>query len=130
MELEDALPAKSNIVLDKSYGFSKRIILLYKLLIENRQPTALANQLLRSGTSVGANVEEATGGFSRRDFTAKCGIAYKEARESHYWLRLLRDTNCLEPRLAESLIKDAEELKRILAAIIISSRKAEQRPDK
>ena len=130
MDSENIFPVKSNVVLDKSYAFSKRIVLLYKLLLENRQPLALANQLLRSGTSVGANVEEATGGFSRRDFTAKCSIAYKEARESHYWLRLLRDTNCLEPRLAESLIKDAEELKRILAAIIISSRKSEQNSEK
>ncbi len=126
MDSDDVVPVRGNIVLDKSYAFSKRIVLLYKMLLEDRQPTALANQLLRSGTSVGANVEEATGGFSRRDFTAKCSIAYKEARESHYWLRLLRDTNCLEARLAESLIKDADELKRILAAIIISARKSAQ----
>ncbi|WP_242582541.1 four helix bundle protein [Hymenobacter telluris] len=90
------------------------------LLIPNN-PCLWLTRYLRAGTSIGANIEEATGGFSRRDFAAKCSIAYKEARESHYWLRLLRDTHCLEPRLAESLIQDADELKRILAAILISS---------
>ncbi|MDQ2770641.1 MAG: four helix bundle protein [Bacteroidota bacterium] len=117
---------EENVVLAKSYAFSKRMILLYKLLLKNKPPRSLANQLLRCGTSVGANVEEAVGGFSRRDFAAKCSIAYKEARESHYGLRLLRDTECLEPKLAESLLNDAEELKRILAAIIITSRRAQE----
>jgi four helix bundle protein len=115
-----------NVVLAKSYAFSKRIVLLYKFLLKNKQPRSLADQLLRCGTSVGANVEEAIGGFSRRDFAAKCSIAYKEAREADYWLRLLRDTECIEPRLADSLLHDAEELKRILAAIIISCRRTEE----
>ena len=115
-----------NPVLVKSYAFSKRIVLLYKLLLKNKQPRSLADQMLRCGTSIGANVEEAVGGFSRRDFAAKCSIAYKEARESHYWLRLLRDTECLESKLADSLLDDAEELKRILAAIIISTRTTQE----
>ena len=114
------------MVLVKSYAFSKRAVLLYKLLLKNKQPRSLADQLLRCSTSVGANVEEAVGGFSRRDFAAKCSIAYKEARESHYWLRLLRDTECVEPRLAESMMNDAEELKRILAAIILSARREKE----
>ncbi|UOQ99277.1 four helix bundle protein [Hymenobacter sp. 5317J-9] len=115
---------EENVVLAKSYAFSKRTVLLYKFLLKNKQPRSLADQLLRCGTSVGANVEEAIGGFSRRDFAAKCSIAYKEARESHYWLRLLRDTECIEQKLAQSLLDDAEELKRILAAIIITARRA------
>jgi len=113
---------EDNAVLIKSHAFAKRAVLLYKMLLKNKQPRSLADQVLRCGTSIGANVEEAVGGFSRRDFAAKCSIAYKEARETHYWLRLLRDTECLEPRLAESLMNDVEELKRILAAIIISAR--------
>ena len=117
---------EENVILVKSYAFSKRAVLLYKLLLRNKQPRPLADQLLRCGTSVGANIEEAVGGFSRRDFAAKCSIAYKEARESHYWLRLLRDTECVEPKLAESMMNDAEELKRILAAIIISVRKEQE----
>ena len=117
---------EENVVLVKSYAFSKRAVLLYKLLLKNKQPRSLADQLLRCSTSVGANVEEAVGGFSRRDFAAKCSIAYKEARESHYWLRLLRDTECVETRLAESMMNDAEELKRILAAIILSARREKE----
>ena len=109
-------------VLYKSFLFAQRIVKLYKHLLARGQPRALADQLLRSGTSIGANLEEATGGFSRRDFAAKCGIAYKEARETHYWLRLLRATDCLEPRLADSLLAGAEELRRMLSAIVRSSR--------
>ena len=117
---------EGNPVLIKSYAFSKRVVLLYKMLLKDQQPRSLADQILRCGTSIGANVEEAVGGLSRRDFSSKCGIAYKEARESHYWLRLLRDTECLDSSLADSLIEDAEELKRILAAILISSRQAQE----
>ncbi len=114
------------MILIKSYAFSKRAVMLYKLLLKTKQPRSLADQILRCGTSIGANVEEAVGGFSRRDFSAKCSIAYKEAREAHYWLRLMRDTDCLEPKLAESLLNDAEELKRILAAIILSARRPQE----
>ena len=115
-------PAPENTVLHKSYLFAQRIVKLYKLLLNQKQPRALAEQILRSGTSIGANLEEATGGFSRRDFVAKCSIAYKEARETHYWLRLLRDTECLDSRLAESLLQNVDELKRMLAAILLSAR--------
>jgi len=108
--------------LHKSFLFSQRVVHLYKHLLANGQPRALADQLLRSGTSIGANLEEATGGFSKRDFVAKCSIAYKEARETHYWLRLLKQTDCLEPRLADSLLTEAEELRRMLSAIIRTSR--------
>ena len=118
-----------NPVLVKSYAFAQRIVKLYKLLLKQKQPRAIAEQILRSDTSIGANVEEATGGFSRRDFTAKCSIAYKEARETHYWLRLLRDTDCLDARLADSLIEGAEELKRMLAAILLSTRNNELKED-
>ena len=109
-------------VLYKSFLFAQRVVRLYKHLLAQGQPRALADQILRSGTSIGANMEEATGGFSRRDFIAKCSIAYKEARETHYWLRLLRETDCLEPQLAHSLLADAEELRRMLSAIVRTSR--------
>ena len=117
-----------NTVLHKSYLFAQRVVKLYKLLLKQQQPRALAEQLLRSGTSIGANLEEATGGISRRDFVAKCSIAYKEARETHYWLRLLRDTECLDIRLADSMLHNADELKRMLAAILLSSRQKEADP--
>ncbi len=97
---------------------------LNDLLIEKKLYAA-ASQVFRSGTSIGANSEEAVGGISRRDFSAKLHIAYKEARETHYWLRLLRDSGTLEIRLADSLLDDAEELKKILAAILISTKRNE-----
>lgn len=111
------LKSENSIVVQKSYAFAQRIVKLYLHLMADGRVKPLAGQLLRAGNSIGANLEEAVGGQSRRDFAAKSGIAYREAREAHYWLRLLRDTQCLEPRLADSLLEDAQELKRILAAI-------------
>ena len=79
-------------------------------------------QLLRSGTSIGANIEEAVGGSSRKEFVHKLRIAYKEARETHYWLRLFRESKMLEEKLADSFIKDCEELLKILTSIINSAK--------
>ena len=78
----------------------------------------LSKQLLRSGTSIGANVEEAIGGQSGKDFFAKLCIAYKEARETHYWIRLLTDSEYFTPSQSKSLLDDAEELLRIIGSII------------
>ena len=111
-----------NIILDKSYAFAVRIVRLSQYLIKEKQAYQLADQVRRSGTSIGANMEEAVGGLSRKDFIAKCGISYKEARETHYWLRLLRDTDYLEAQQAASLLTDCEELLKIITSIIRSSR--------
>jgi four helix bundle protein len=73
--------------------------------------------LLRSGTSIGANIEEAIGGQSEKDFFAKLTISYKEARETHYWIRILKDTNYLSNEQAERLLKDADELLKIIGSI-------------
>ncbi len=108
---------KENPARDKSYDFALRIIKLYKYLIEEKKEYVLSKQILRSGTSIGANVEEAIGGQSRKDFLAKISIAYKETRESHYWLRLLRDSSFLDPEVAQSLLSDCEELLKILGSI-------------
>ncbi len=75
-------------------------------------------QLLRAGTSIGANAEEAIGAQSRKDFITKFSIAYKETREVHYWLRLLKDSSLLEEKLADSFLKDAEELGKIIGTIL------------
>jgi four helix bundle protein len=114
-----------NIILHKSYAFAVRIVRLSQFLVAEKQAYQLADQIRRSGTSIGANVEEAMGGQSRRDFIAKCSIAYKEARETHYWLRLLRDTNYLDLGQAASLLEDCEELRKILTAILRSSKSEE-----
>jgi four helix bundle protein len=111
-----------NIVKDKSYEFAKRIIKLYQYLVKNSKEIVLFKQILRSGTSIGSNVEESIGCNTKKDFTNKMGIAYREARETSYWLRLLYDTGYLEKKLFDSLLKDSEELKKILGKIISTSK--------
>lgn len=108
---------KDNIIQIKSYNFALRIIKLYKYLVENKREFVLSKQILRCGTSIGANVEEAIGGQSRADFVSKFSIAYKEARETHYWLRLLHDSKFLTRKQFDSLISDCEELIKIIAKI-------------
>ncbi|MBL0144747.1 MAG: four helix bundle protein [Chitinophagaceae bacterium] len=107
-----------NIIQQKSYAFAIRIVNVYKYLIEEKKEFVLAKQLLRSGTSIGANVEEAIGGQSQKDFYAKLNISYKEARETNYWLRILRDTSFLNEKEAESLLIDCEEILKIIGSII------------
>ncbi|TMM29543.1 four helix bundle protein [Polaribacter aestuariivivens] len=108
---------KDNIIQTKSYNFAVRIVKLYKHLSQEKKEFVLSKQLLRSGTSIGANVEEAIGGQSRKDFFAKLTIAYKEARESHYWIRLLKDTDFLSDKESESLTTDIEEILKIIGSI-------------
>ncbi|HEX8329829.1 MAG TPA: four helix bundle protein [Hymenobacter sp.] len=94
-------------------------------LRESRQEFVLTKQLLRSGTSIGANVEEAIGGISRADFSAKISIAYKEARETSYWLKLLRATEYLTEESFHSVHNDCEEVCRILRAILNTTRRSD-----
>ena len=113
---------EDNVILTKSYAFALRTVKLYQHLNEKHCRIPIFGQQLRAGTSIGANVEEAIGGQSERDFISKMGIAYKEARESHYWLRVFRDSDFLEINLAESLLADNEELKKILGSILKTSK--------
>lgn len=110
---------KENIIQKKTFDFALSIIKLYVLLTEKKE-YGLSKQLLRCGTSVGANVEEAIGGFSRKDFIAKMGIAYKEARETRYWLRLYQESKMAEVNFEEHL-KCIEEIINILKSIIKTS---------
>jgi len=112
---------KDNVVRERSYAFALKIIRLARVL-KKQKDYELAGQILRAGTSIGANVEEALAGISRADFVARMCIASKEARESHYWLRLLRDANMVPASHGESLIREADELLRILTAIVKTSR--------
>ena len=105
---------KDNIFQIKSYAFAVRVVKACQYLNNEKKEFVLSKQLLRSGTSIGANIEEAIGGQSDKDFFAKLTIAYKEARESHYWVRLLKDTDYLNQEEANSLINDVEELMRII----------------
>ena len=77
----------------------------------------MSKQLLRSGTSIGANVEEAVGGQSEKDFLSKMTIAYKEARETHYWLRLMHDSGLIDQAAFESIIHDCDELLKLIGSI-------------
>jgi four helix bundle protein len=106
-----------NVVQTKSYAFAVRIVKLYQHLINTKKEYVLSKQILRSGTSIDANVEEAIGGQSKADFISKLSIAYKEARETSYWLRLLKDTDYLTPKEFESIYPDVEELCRIIGSI-------------
>jgi len=108
---------KGNVILEKSYAFSLKIVELYKNLYEDYKYRDLLRQLLRCGTSIGANVEEAVGGQTRKNFYAKLYIAYKEARETHYWLRLLRDSDIISKKKAEDLLYDCLEIRKIIGAI-------------
>ncbi|MCD4681628.1 MAG: four helix bundle protein [Bacteroidales bacterium] len=108
---------KENVIQIKSYNFALRIIKAYQYL-KSKQEYDLGRQLLRSGTSIGANIEEAIGGQSEKDFFAKMNISHKESRETHYWLRLLKDSAIIEDKLSTSLIKDCEELLKLSTSII------------
>ena len=104
----------------RTFEFSVQIIEIYKYLQIDKKEYMLGKQLLRSGTSIGANVEEATAAQSKKDFIAKMSISLKEARETNYWLRLLKRTGYIHKN---ELIKESEEIMNILGAIIRTSRK-------
>jgi len=107
---------KDNIVLNKSFDFALEIIELYRIL-KSKNEFVISKQLLRSGTSIGANVEEATAAQSKKDFTTKMSIASKEARETRYWLRLLNKSKLVEYDYKNYLNK-IDELIRIITAIV------------
>ncbi len=108
---------------ERTFAFAERIVRLCVFLEQNgRVSTTLATELLRSGTSVGANVEEAGSAESRRDFIHKYAIACKEARESHYWLRLLAASELITKERLDPLVTEANELIAILTTIIKKSR--------
>lgn len=111
---------EENVIIEKSYSFALQIMALAKEIREKREYD-LASQLWRAGTSIGANVEEAQAAQSRADFRSKMAIAAKEARETHYWLRLTRDGHILSSERVNPLIDDIESIKRILTSIVKSS---------
>ena len=112
---------KENAIKDKSYQFALKIIRFSKFLIENKKEYVIAKQILRSGTSIGAMVEESNRAESKADFIHKLSIANKEANETHYWLRLLKDSEITGSQHLP-LHDDCEELIRLLTAIIKSTK--------
>lgn len=105
-------------ILEKSINFAARIVKLYRYLIKEKHETVISKQIIRSGTSIGANAHEASYGVSRADFIAKMHIALKETAETEYWLRVLRKTEEITQAEADSLLNDCLELKRMLIATL------------
>ena len=109
---------EENVIVSKSYAFAVRCVKLYKYLCEEKHDYIIGKQLMRSGTSIGANVKEAIRGYSKAEFSQKMGISLKEASESEFWIELLRDTEYITLDQAESMLTDCRELIRLLMAII------------
>ncbi|MBQ5937995.1 MAG: four helix bundle protein [Bacteroidaceae bacterium] len=112
---------KESIIKDKSMSFAIRVVRCYKYLVEEKHEFTLSKQMLRCGTSIGANIKEALRGQSRPDFIAKMNISLKEANECEYWIELLTNTEYLPQDSAQSLLEDCQELIKILTSIVKSA---------
>ncbi|MBO3457468.1 four helix bundle protein [Aetokthonos hydrillicola Thurmond2011] len=108
----------NSLVYEKAYKFAIRIVNAYKYLSEEKKEYILSKQLIRSGTSIGANIAEANGAISQADFCCKISIAYKECLETKYWLSLLKDTAYIEQKAFDSIYEDADEIGKILFSIL------------
>jgi four helix bundle protein len=123
MKVKEESIKYGNVVLEKSFGFSIRIVKLYRFLLkEDRSLEPILKQILRSGTSIGANITEAQNASSTKDFINKLNISLKEARESEYWLNLFIASDIINNKSYESLKTDCKELIKLLIAIIKSAK--------
>ena len=116
---------RENVLLDKSFAFAIRIVNLYKYLCAEKKEYLLSKQLLRCGTSIGANVNEAQDAQSRNDFISKLSISLKEARESKYWIELLKETGYLSEKEANNILADLIEIIKLLISIIKSTKESQ-----
>ena len=114
---------ENNLIAEKSFDFAKEAVDLYKILRYKRKEFVMSTQFLRSSTSIVANVEEAIGAQSKRDFLHKLSISYKEARETKIWIKLLKHGDFVLPSEADKLIEEADEICRILGKIISTLKK-------
>ena len=112
---------KDNLIVQKSKAFAIRCVNLYKFLVGDKREYVMSKQLLRSGTSIGANVKEAMRGQSKADFGTKMNIALKEANETEYWLEILQETNFLTDSQADSMLTDCREILKLLTSIVKST---------
>ncbi|KAF0148192.1 MAG: hypothetical protein FD143_2933 [Ignavibacteria bacterium] len=123
MKVLEPLVNYNSILYQKAFSFSVRIVKLYKYLqLKDKSFEPLYKQLLRFGTSIGANISEAQSAPSKKDFINKLSISLKESRESEYWVRLLKETEILNQQEHDSLIKDCDEIERILTSSIRTAR--------
>ena len=123
MNNENMFLVRENPVQKKSYSFALRIVRAYLFLSEKKREFVLSKQLLKSGTSIGANVAEAIQAQSKKDFIAKLQISLKESHETHYWITLLTDTQFFTKKQGLSLTNDVEELMKILISILKAAKK-------
>jgi four helix bundle protein len=107
---------KENVAIEKSYNLALKIVRLY-LSLKNKNEFELSRQILKSGTSIAANIEEAVGGQSEKDFLTKISIAYKECRETIFWLKLLRDSGLIDKSEATEIMTDLDEILKITGSI-------------
>ncbi len=108
---------RDNIIVDRSKIFAIRIVRLYKYLVGEKREYVLSKQLLRSGTSIGANVKEAIRGQSKADFYAKMNIALKESSETEYWLEIIYETEYIDKKQFDSIYCDVQEILKLLISI-------------
>ena len=117
------MSTNNSLVYAKAYQFAIRIVNAYKHLTDEKKEFVLSKQMLRSGTSIGANIAEAQGAISHAEFRAKMSIAYKECLETKYWLSLLKDTEYMTEKAFKSIHKDADEIGKMLFSIIKNTKK-------
>jgi len=113
---------KANVVYEKAYEFAIRMVKAYQYLTKEKKEFVLSKQLLRSGTSIGANISEANGAVSKADFSNKISIAYKECLETKYWISLLHDTGFINQNTFESIYTAGDEIGKILFSILKTTR--------
>jgi four helix bundle protein len=118
-----------NAVYEKAYQFAIRVVKAYEYLNKEKKEFVLSKQLVRKGTSIGANIAEANGAISVADFSSKMSIAYKESLETKYWLSLLKDTNYISQNAFKSICDDADEISKILFSILKATRIKNNSPD-
>ena len=125
--MSEELRVQKPDIAERSFRYSLRIIKLYRELQKDGVGRVLGKQLLRAGTSIGANVHEAQGGQSKADFIAKMSVAHKEARETVYWLRLIHDSGLIAPNRLSDIASETDQLVRILSSILLTAKNGERR---
>lgn len=123
LKRDEAGMSANSILLDKSLKFAARIVKLHKYLVKEKKESIISKQIIRSGTSIGANANEAVYGISKADFIAKLQISLKETAETEYWLRLLMLSDYITEQEGESLLNDCLEIKRILVSTLNTAKK-------
>lgn len=113
---------KDSLIYNKAFKFSIKIVNLYKYLCKEKKEITLSKQVLRSGTSIGANIKEGLFAQSKRDFLSKMNIALKESSETMYWLELLTATDYIDINTSKAILSECEELSKILVSIVKTTR--------